>query len=272
MRESQRRSASAAAGLVRQDFREETRKVWSRPIERLPIAIDLPRLAAHVHIVDARQTPESAPARDNIPDESGAKPCAYDHVLRVLLGIARSVEGEERANAIREQYEKSIMRDADLSIQKSAITNLIVNTIGPSTKTASLLRAVNQAIVAPSAIELRMFLLPGIQMKDSQKNPWEVIIRVGEDKVEVSHLRKQCHFDTRQTQCAFEFTWEVSMEFDTELREIAKVNLWLLRFSFGPETSEEKRRDLTAAFQPLVSKHADERNTALGSIVAIDPS
>ena len=51
------------------------------------------------------------------------------------------------------------------------------------------IKAVNQAIIAPSNIEAHVNTLPGLLFKDSQQRPWEVVVRVFDDHVEVSHVR-----------------------------------------------------------------------------------
>jgi hypothetical protein len=147
-----------------------------------------------------------------------------------------------------------VTRGVDLSAQRAVVKKFVVDVVGAETRVGHLLRATNQAVVAPSTIEAHVGMMPTLLFKDSGARPWEVVVRLTDTGVEVAHLRGQCHFDRRAEDQAFEFMLETVLVFDRSLRTIAHSAVSVTEYSFGPKTSEAKKAELTALFNAHLKK------------------
>jgi len=71
-----------------------------------------------------------------------------------------------------------------------------------------VLKSINQAVLAPAIIALKM-ALPGLPFKD-YRNSWRVKIFIGNDEsVDVVHVRREQSFGTQNEEMKFEFVWEL---------------------------------------------------------------
>lgn len=281
---------------TRADWRQQTRDIWTRPYVRLPLDIDLPRLASRITIEDHRtcapdlllpadpferdgdpafQHPEPVVPRPVIVAGAGASASAtagagagptsdtlrrnYRAVCEFLYELVYVLGGgRAKAEAARARFETEISVDADLAVQKKLLQTYLAEEIGEDTPAGRCLKAVNQAIIAPSNIEAHVNTLPGLPFKDSQQRPWEVVVRVFDDRVEVSHVRGQCHFDTRAADSAYEFLLETAFVFDRDAEHMTDAHIYIDEYSFGPETTQERKvalgQKLEANLRPLPSE------------------
>ena len=289
---------------TRPDWRQKTRDIWERPYERLPLDIDLPRLASHITVEDHRtcapdlllppdpferdgdpafQHPEPVVSRPLVPAGAGAPAAAgtatpaaaattttttttTDKQRRNYLAVCEFLYelvfvvggGRAKADAARARFEAEISIGADLAVQKRLLQTYLAETIGEDTPAGHCLKAVNQAIIAPSNIEAHVNTLPGLLFKDSQQRPWEVVVRVFDDHVEVSHVRGQCHFDSRAADSAYEFLLETAFVFDRDAEHMTDAHIYIDEYSFGPETTQERKvalgQILEANLRPLPSE------------------
>ena len=163
------------------------------------------------------------------------------------------MDGKEHAQHLTKQFESMFDRNGDLSVQKALLNKFINDVIGGESHVARALKAINQAIVAPASIDMRMTLLKGLGFKDAQVRPWEVYVKVGDTAVEITHCRRQCNIDAKAVENAFEFTWELSMLFDRGLSEMVSVNIAISELTFGDKVPEEKRHALEKVVSSIMS-------------------
>jgi len=274
---------------TRTDWRILTTDIWKRPLDMLPLDVDLPRLAARVSVEDHRtcdealllcpdpnekegdpalQKPERAvnidlrakpvgPGASNAAIEAmnaatvRAAKKSYRAVCELLYEVMWVLGGgREKAEAAKKRYMEEFPEDCDIAVQKTAFKAYLSEVFGEDTPAGRCLKAVNQAIIAPGNKEALINLLPGIFFKDSQQRPWEVVIRVFDDYVEVSHQRGQCSLDNRP-EVAFTFLLETAFVFDKELQNMTDAHLYVDEYAFGPKATEA----IKSQYTPLFNNH-----------------
>jgi len=276
----------ALASPTRPDWRKQTTEIWQRPFDRLPLDVDLPRLAARVSIEDHRTCDASLllPADPNEKEDdpvfqkpersanlslrqnagpqaasgtnasvmnaatTGAAKKSYRAVCELLYELIFVFGGgREKADAARKQFTDTICEDSDLTVQKPLLREYLANVVGEHTPAGRVLKAVNQAIIAPGNKEALVNLLPGVFFKDSQQRPWEVVIRVFDDHCEVSHQRGQCNLDSRP-ETAFTFLLETCFVFDKDIENLTDAHIYVHEYAFGPKTSESCKAQFSKLF------------------------
>jgi len=276
---------SALASPTRPDWRKQTTEIWQRPFERLPLDVDLPRLAARVTLEDHRtcdaelllpvdpnekegdpafQKPERSATNIDLRAKAGiqagpnatvmnaattgAAKKSYRAVCELLYEIIFLFGGgREKADAAKKKFMEDISEDSDITVQKPLLRAFLAEVIGEDTPAGRVLRAVNQAIIAPGNKEALVNLLPGVFFKDSQQRPWEVVIRVFDDHTEVSHLRGQCNLDSRP-ETAFTFLLETAFMFDKDITNMTEAHIYVDEYAFGPKTSEACKAQFSKLF------------------------
>jgi len=275
---------AALASPSRPDWRKQTTEIWQRPFERLPLDVDLPRLAARVTLEDHRtcdaelllpvdpnekegdpafQKPERTASLDLRQKSgiqagpnatvmnaatTGAAKKSYRAVCELLYEIIFLFGGgREKADAAKKKFMDDISEDSDLTVQKPLLRAFLADVIGEDTPAGRVLRSVNQAIIAPGNKEALVNLLPGVFFKDSQARPWEVVIRVFDDHTEVSHMRGQCNLDSRP-ETAFTFLLETAFVFNKDITEMTEAHIYVDEYAFGPQTSEACKAQFSKLF------------------------
>lgn len=157
--------------------------------------------------------------------------------------------GRAAAEAAREAFDAAIPCVGDISVQKSALLKFLQTSVGDDTSPGRCMKAINQAIIAPSTIEAHITTFPGLPFKDSQQHPWVVVVRVYDDAVEVSHLRRQCNMDVRDEDSAFDFTMETAFEFNGDVSQMKDVHIYITDYQFGPKTTETRKSELGQILQ-----------------------
>eukprot|EP01112_Ceratiomyxa_fruticulosa_P020335 TRINITY_DN6894_c0_g1_i1.p1 TRINITY_DN6894_c0_g1~~TRINITY_DN6894_c0_g1_i1.p1 ORF type:complete len:774 (+),score=144.84 TRINITY_DN6894_c0_g1_i1:131-2323(+) len=226
--------------LNNRDFRAETRKIWERSVAQLPVATDIPRLAPYIDIEGRPLTP------------GGPKQTVSD----VLLAVSNLVFGleETRENAqILQQLHHRIPEADDQSVFSKQFPKFILEDLGDENRVVRVLKGINQAIIAPSVIELKLSMCPKLPFKDVSGG-WIVHVRRRESgAVVVSHSRKQEHMDKRKEEEYFEFTWVLTMVFDGLLSSMTEITLQIENLRFGEHTTEAKKEEYTTVFKPYMT-------------------
>jgi len=255
------------------DWKFHCLRVWSKPLRELPVAIDLPRLAPQVTIINEehpdfsiipREYVEAIFEFDGLLDQrmsngeaalgfrqhevfivrgpvmgapgwlavekangvQGVVPVDYvrpvstppvskeKRTLEVLATLTEALEGQNRANLVRKKFWKYIPKCAEKIRDVSReISKLLEEVLGETSVTVLILKACNQAIIAPAVIELTMNVAPKLSFKDG--GGWRISITIQEEMVIVTHWKKQGHVPRPPETLLFEyFEWKLSITFD----------------------------------------------------------
>ncbi|KAH3757130.1 hypothetical protein Pelo_11044 [Pelomyxa schiedti] len=247
----QRNYSSPVPMKITANWHAETLKIWNRKLADLPVAIDLPRLCTHISVFDcATSLIVLPPALDAAaPFLPNGRPTAV-FLNQLLATMSFLLDGPEMHDILNSEFAKLINGD-DLTEQKAAIISLLTEKLGTSAL-SNTLKGINQSILAPANIELRLNMCVALPFKDSQTNVWEIDVNRFDDNIEVVHRRRQVNVDARKEEDYFEFTWELILLFDNKASALKDSSINIIEFKFGPKTSEERRRLVSGLFTPFM--------------------
>ncbi|KAH3762029.1 hypothetical protein Pelo_6139 [Pelomyxa schiedti] len=239
------------------NWRVSTNEVFHRPLGSTTVAVDLPRLCKHVSLFDCRATPSTQlPVMDEQPIDDRARPTPIN-VQQFLGTVALLLEGSDCYDTLNENFGKYIIYTTDIGVQRDGINQLLGGVLGAS-KVTKILKAINQSVIAPAVIELNISICAGCPFKDAPApGVWEIELALYDDLVQVIHRRKQVNIDARKEEDAFEFTWELVMQLDSEVDSIQDCSIRIVDWKFGSKTSEIRKQLVTR----LLSTHQKSNPT-----------
>ncbi|PRP79538.1 hypothetical protein PROFUN_12771, partial [Planoprotostelium fungivorum] len=113
-------------------------------------------------------------------------------VLDVISTVCRAIEGEERGRYVTEMYWKYVSRDTfRLRDMSKELAMFFYEVLGEESPTARILKACNQAVIAPAVIELTVNVAPKVPFKDG--GGWRIGISVDDSdgSATVTHWKRQ---------------------------------------------------------------------------------
>eukprot|EP01116_Phalansterium_solitarium_P012624 TRINITY_DN29077_c0_g1_i1.p1 TRINITY_DN29077_c0_g1~~TRINITY_DN29077_c0_g1_i1.p1 ORF type:complete len:307 (+),score=52.78 TRINITY_DN29077_c0_g1_i1:171-1091(+) len=210
----------------------DVREKWQRRIEDLPVAIDFPRLHNKVDLcMDGKAVEQAAD-----PDRS---------LLATLDSIAALLDADARP-LIRERYAEIFSPDSHDHAQ--AMKMLLPHL--ENHRTSRLLKAINQAIIAPPVIKLKTEFGRKHPFKDL-RGAWRIRVDVrppeaGDDEaVSVVHTRSELSFEAD----LFQFDWDFKMLFNRDLTCLSEIAIGIKHVRFGATA--------TAAFRTALERDAE---------------
>ena len=197
---------------------DKCREIYSGSVEKMAIHSDLPRLARNFEVVDI----DGRPALELEAEDSNAACC-----LKVLCALARVLHpaGSETEQRIRERWAPEETED-----KADYILRFIHQVLGVESRVVRILRACNQAVLAPFVTRIKLGLGEALA-HNSTRNSWKIHIRVHPDCVLVTHTkREQSAPATESAFGHFEFEWSVEYTLDSELITFADVSFNLGKY------------------------------------------
>lgn len=192
-----------------------TKGVLKRTIEQLPFGTDIPRLTKFLTLIDCRKGNSEIVFRgdanrtpENVKKTEAEKRSVQVQMRDLFVALATLIQ-PEKVKEIQDTFFTVVEDGVDMAIQKTALKEFITNCFGETCAFTQILKCINQATIAPAVIFLRMDISPKVQFKDASVRAWEVVVRVYDNAVEVSHLRRQISLQ----QPGFSFVWKLSLEF-----------------------------------------------------------
>lgn len=183
--------------------------------------------------------------------------------MKVLSDVAAAIVGRDLADKLEQRYSTFVTgkdnETGSFSRQLAKLTNDVFaqGSNGcedhPVMKT---LKAVNQSIIAPAVIELRLSICPSLPFKDT--SGWQVHIIVNDETVIVQHSKRQNHRDARKVEEAFEFEWTLTMTFSRDLTKCTDMALSITELSFGPNTVIAKKEEYQRLFKDYLRPCSNE--------------
>jgi len=231
------------------DLLQGTRKIWERDLKQLPVAIDLPRLARNIVISDSRTGQQSE--------------TRITCVLDVLTKLSRILEqNEARAQLIESEFYDAVTHgdagDSNSRGQREIIAPklqiFLQDTVGERTKTIQVLKAVNQAIIAPAVTQFRMKLWDRLQFKDGGPGSWRVAICVSSDNICVSHIKGQKQFRTDGKEEEYQFKWQLDLYFSSDASSMLRASLKIVEVT---AQNKAKIQEIKSLFEQFFSVECD---------------
>lgn len=138
------------------DLLTELRDKWKRPVEALPVHVDIPRLARKITIYtatsqDSTKHPVLATTHDDLAASGDHPPTNDNQVIReVIRTLSKHLgEPENQQEKIDTRFPEYFKRTADPSL---ALQDFMSDVVGHDSLTLGVLKACNQSVLAPGVL------------------------------------------------------------------------------------------------------------------------
>jgi len=245
-----RGGGDGGAGLVQKkpDFearwKDDICAIWARPIAKLPVHTDVPRLA--------RKMTVKSDAGDPIFDGTDQKykllkDAAVTKVL--LLNTAKALDDQELRTQLK-NWDDLVPDAGDTGQHVMAFFNA-VTAAGGETATLLVMKAIHQRIIFPAVYCLKDLLQPSVGRFKDRTGSWTVEIQIGDSgKVIVTHRKEQQAVNaTAKGEPEFEFEWALVLTIDVLNKALSKdVEMHLSGLSVHADVGDDQRKTVEAAF------------------------
>jgi hypothetical protein len=220
-----------------QGFFDSLMEIMHKPLLRLPISVDLPRLARKITLYDDDNDERVIEANEDADDSRALLVCTILSELSRLVG-----DSEQVRSTIEQQARDFITDQGDMATGIMAFFTEVLTANGvEEPKVIGVLRGCNQSTLAPAVMRLKKTL--AMPYKD-KRSSWLVDIHVADNRVIVTHRKiEEAWLDSYQdpAEFYFDFTWHLEVEFDRQTAQLQQVRLKIVHVTF-PETASSQRR------------------------------
>jgi len=225
----------------------EFMQVWRRPLHRLPVHKDVPRLLKGMLVTDAHG---GAVYRDD-GTARPANPEAQVAAIRTLiLGLAQQLDSADTVRLVEEKFADYFKADTG-DVAASLRSFLLESGMPEEALAVQVLKCIHQEMIFPAVTQLRTSIYTIKPYKDV-KGEWRVLIEIRDDKIVISHKKwEQAHTDDPLQH--FKFRWCAQLSFDRRMRAMTAASTTVLDFNFGGATTEEQKRVVMALLKPWLA-------------------
>jgi len=172
-------------------------------------------------------------------------------ILHTLTNIGRFVEGEEYALNLVQNFGNYVVidgaKDRDMSRE---IAKLVGEYLGKESKVVKVLKACNQAIIAPAVIELTLNVCTKVPFKDA--GGWRMELSKNPDGlITVTHVKQQKQLSSKKEE-EFTFEWHLEIILDEAMTGLSDVFLSIPKLNFGPTVSQSTMEGIQYTFAPYL--------------------
>eukprot|EP00026_Physarum_polycephalum_P007369 Phypoly_transcript_07428.p1 GENE.Phypoly_transcript_07428~~Phypoly_transcript_07428.p1 ORF type:complete len:444 (+),score=108.09 Phypoly_transcript_07428:147-1478(+) len=207
-----------------------------------------PTTAPHANGADTAhaEAPAAPPAAQDDEIDTRAR-----EIMQTLYTMGRFIEGDEYAQKLAENFGSYVVlegaKDRDMSRE---IARLISEYLGKDSRMVRVLKACNQAIIAPAVIELTLNVCAKVPFKDA--GGWRMeITKNAEGAITVTHVKQQRQRSSNKEE-EFTFEWHLEIIFDEDLTSLADVFLSIPKLNFGPAVSQTTMEGIQYTFAPYL--------------------
>jgi len=201
----------------------------------LPVSTDFPRLAKLTKIYDDDQQEEV-----HLPESNGNIPSSSVEriIYGMLLVLALQLDDSQSHESTQEHFWNYLQENMEGEV-RLGFDRFLKNCLKEDGKVALVLKTINQGILAPSVIFLKLGFP---SFKDcSRKNSWRVEIHFSTQYVMVVHIRREQSFHSPPNpEMQFEFLWECSILFDRPLSIMKSVSIKVKEIAFAPSSNRSR--------------------------------
>jgi len=244
---------------VAEKWKDDSKKIWSRPISELPVHLDLPRLGRKIRIIE-----NGRPVFDKMTTkiiEENHREIVFQF-LKILADILQHISGQENEQnelleIIEEKYYHHIKTEGDMSQQ---LLSFFKEEIPEQDHLIKLLKLCHQKMVFPGYYYLKSFLFEKETFKD-KRGSWNVIITFleSERRIHIQHFKvQQSKVLVNEKRPEFEFTWRLTFTMDFNFDEIIELDVKILSLFIHPAITEKRKKEIRDAFErPEILKLRD---------------
>jgi hypothetical protein len=214
----------------------EYENIHTRPISELATAKDIPRLVWGIHISSEGKNLFQVPPEE-VRDE-GSEVLA---ISKCLLALTKVIKDRDSTDFLKENISSYLPSDTAHGMIDNKLLELFKSEGLADSKFLGLLKAINQDIIAPAVISLRLQLHRELPYQDVP-NSWRVCVRNEEDGIHVNHCKwEQLQGGDTESSEYFKFEWMLDLTVSEETMKCVDAKVWVMNYEFGTFTSETQK-------------------------------
>eukprot|EP01118_Nematostelium_gracile_P016894 TRINITY_DN7084_c0_g1_i1.p1 TRINITY_DN7084_c0_g1~~TRINITY_DN7084_c0_g1_i1.p1 ORF type:complete len:291 (+),score=64.00 TRINITY_DN7084_c0_g1_i1:60-932(+) len=240
---------------------QEVREKMAKPVEKLPVHLDLPRLARKMEIIyddqivlEAKEggedqyfmDPEERSKRVTEPKEAPLNPHEVNSVMKsIFMTLAQYLDEESVMKKIEENFGKYVTSKPNTDVSRHLL-DFLLEVMGDDNSTVGVLKASNQSILAPAVIRLKSTVGSKFPYKDI-RGGWRIVVTISshEQRIRITHRRWEQSFQ----QGDFKFSWEFHLDYDINMEELQDCHIDITHVI---ATDPSLKRNLLAEMKPFL--------------------
>jgi hypothetical protein len=237
------------------DIHTKLAEVISRPLDKTPLAGDLPRLAAKYTVHGAPWVEES---------KEGTPP-----LENMIISTLAALEQPETVQDRAAQWRKTVTPGKDSTGRENLE---FLRDLGEDSPTTRVLKSCSQGAIAPGVGALMMATMqqhPQLGFKDQS---WTVELVVAPDEYgrspaccSLTHFKSQTHIALPNTPALFEFTWRLQFVFDSK-GKFCSIEHGMEALEFGDAADAEFRAIFKRSFGSFFRTSSADSPAALSRL------
>jgi hypothetical protein len=222
-------------------------QIWRRPLHRLPVHKDVPRLLKGMLVCGTDHT-------EIYRDDGSARPvdpvAHVDALRQLMVSLAAKLDGPAVVRLIEERLPDYLTeKNGDVA---GALRHFLLESGLPETALfVQIFKAIHQEIIFPAVFALRMSIYTTLPYKD-MKGEWRVRVDISPHEIRVTHLKWEQAQDFDATNF-FKFRWALTLTFDRRMHSLTDATVHVLDYAFGDMTSSERQRAVAAVLKPWLA-------------------
>mmetsp|Transcript_6120 Transcript_6120/g.7037 ORF Transcript_6120/g.7037 Transcript_6120/m.7037 type:complete len:316 (+) Transcript_6120:392-1339(+) len=231
---------------------DQMKGIFDRDITSLPTAKDLGRLISRVQLVKRLQgqgetvhIPSRMPSTVNLEGSESAEVSGIVNMINILLNY---FEEEAVASSLIEKLKNMVEEKS--GEQTARLVQEMIMLIGPESRTAAVLKCINQSIVLQGTYEMKNTLTRTVQTKDVRtEDGWQIAITLAEF-VQVKHTRKEhcSELAKHEPHNCWDIEWEVRLTFDRDMDDLTAAQLRITNLHLGNDMDSDTAEDIRLLF------------------------
>lgn len=222
-------------------------QIWRRPLHRLPVHKDVPRLLKGMLICET--------SGDELYRDDGtarpSDPASQVAALRdLMLSLAARLDGPAVVRIIEERLPDYL--NPSIGDVAGSLRHFLLESGLPETALfVQIFKAIHQEMIFPAVYALKTSIGTKLQYKD-MKGEWRVRVDIAPHEIRVSHLKWEQTQEYDPTEF-FKFRWGLTLTFDRRMHSLEHATVHVLDYAFGNVTKPERQKVVTATLKPWLA-------------------
>jgi len=221
---------------------ERTRNL---PVNKLPVAVDIPRLGRKTDIYDGENllVQGGADRYDSPDDENELFKRRVDLMYDIWITIARLVNEDP---TVIDQHLRSYLDNGEIGLY---LGNFIRDHCSDDNKVIKLLKVCNQSILASAVLRMKQVVGNDWPYKDL-RGGWNVIIKREGNTISVTHSKQEQSWETsnKYAEQHFSFVWDFRIVFDLNVDKMVDASITISKMDFVETVPLDTRKKIIACF------------------------
>lgn len=207
---------------------EQINSKLERSIVDLPVASDLPRMITRTIVFDKDESKLFDPSLNESVN-------AIENIKKLFLTLSTNLGIDAVTENVEKQYDSILPVDfeGDTTL---ALKSIVKDLVGEDNPVSNILKSLNQAIIAPAMMRLKVKLMEKLNYKDA-RNKWKVEIHLSENGILIIHKKVEQSIPEE-----FEFEWNLSIKFDSLTKNVVHADFKIVNIIFNePDSTSQER-------------------------------